>query len=208
MLHALAHEPDPPTTVREPGQAVDAHVADSLVALELSEVRDAPRIADLGAGAGFPGLALAIALPEASVDLVESNRRKCAVIERLAEAGAARNARPVAERAETWASTEGGEAYALVTARALAPLAVLAEYAAPLLVEGGHLVAWKGRRDEAEELAGDRAAARLGLGARRVVAVTPFSGAHSRHLHVYVKERATPPGIPRRPGLAVKRPLG
>lgn len=94
-----------------------------------------------------------------------------------------------------------------MTARALAPLAVLVEYAAPLLREGGALVAWKGGRDPAEESAGAIAAERLGLAGGRVLRVEPFEGARDRHLHVLSKVAPTPPGFPRRPGMARKRPL-
>ena len=103
------------------------------MALELAEVRGATAIADLGAGAGFPGLPLAIALPGAQVRLVESNGRKCAFIAGAIEACELPNAMPVHARAESW--PEGLGACDLVTARALAPLAVVAEYAAPLLME-------------------------------------------------------------------------
>jgi len=65
LVGALAAEPDPPTTVREPSAAADQHVADSLTGLLEPGLRVAPRIADLGAGAGFPGLVLAAALPAA-----------------------------------------------------------------------------------------------------------------------------------------------
>ena len=85
---------------------------------------------------------------------------------------------------------------------------MLCEYAAPLLREGGALVAWKGARDAEEEAAGARAAAELGLESREVLAVEPFPGAHSRHLHVVVKVAPTPARFPRRAGVAAKRPLG
>jgi 16S rRNA (guanine527-N7)-methyltransferase len=213
MLEALAAEADPHTSVSEGEAAVRTHVADSLSGLEVQAVRDARRIADVGAGAGFPGLVLAIALPAAQVDLIESARRKAAVIERLARAAAAENARAVIARAEEWAGAApavggGREAYDVVTARAVAPLAVLAEYAAPLLREGGALVAWKGRRDPEEEVAGAVAAERLGLGIEEVRHVVPFEGAEERHLHVMRKVAPTPDGFPRRPGMARKRPLG
>jgi 16S rRNA (guanine527-N7)-methyltransferase len=208
LLAALAAEPDPPTTVRDPRDAVPAHVADSLAGMAVPELRSATRLADLGSGAGFPGLVLALALPDARVDLVESARRKCAVIERLRVACRADSARVVPLRVEEWAAAEGHEAYEAATARALASLPVLCEYAAPLLRVGGVLVAWRGARVDEEETAGDRAAASLGLSAGRVLRVEPFEGAHSRHLHVFLKREATPPGFPRRPGMAVKRPLG
>ena len=131
----LTRDPLAPTSMRDPTQALNDHLADSLVALELAEVRAASRIADLGAGAGLPGLPLAIALPSAEVDLVESNRRKCEFIARAAGACGLSNVEVVNRRAEEW--PEGIGRFDLVTARALAPLPVVAEYAAPLLRIGG-----------------------------------------------------------------------
>jgi 16S rRNA (guanine527-N7)-methyltransferase len=112
----------------------------------------------------------------------------------------------VATRAEAW--PQGLGTCEAVTARALAPLAVLVEYAAPLLAMGGHLVAWKGERDADEEGAAAAAAKRLGMHPVEVLAVHPFPGARHRHLHVLVKTAETPAGFPRRPGMATKRPLG
>lgn len=207
LLKALAREADPPTTIRDPAVAADAHLADALSALALGEVRGVRTIADIGSGAGFPGLALAAALPDARVDLIEASRRKCEVIERLGREARLTGARAVPERAEAWAAGAGCAAYELVTARALGTLAVLAEYAAPLLGLGGALVAWKGRRDADEEAAAAAACAKLGMERREVRRVEPFPGARDRHLHVMVKHRETPAGFPRRPGRAAKRPL-
>jgi 16S rRNA (guanine527-N7)-methyltransferase len=209
ILDALSAEPDPHTTVSDPSQALDVHIADSLAALEVPALRTAERIADLGAGAGFPGLVLAAALPGARVDLIESARRKCAVIERLADAGGLHaRARPLAVRAEDWAKTdEGAASYDVVTARALASLPVICEYAAPLLRVGGALIAWKGARDSGEEESGARAATRLGLGEPEVRPVTPYPGSERHHLHVYSKLTPTPASYPRRAGMAAKRPI-
>jgi len=207
LLLALAREADPPTTVRDPGRAIDLHIADSLAALELDVVRAAGLVADLGAGAGFPGLPLAIALACARVELVESARRKCGVIDRLAEAAGVANARTVTARAEELASHAGRERYDLVTARALARLPVVVEYAAPLLAPGGALVVWRGARDEREERAGDAAAEEVGLSTGTVLRAEPFAGAHSRHLELFTKSAPTPDRFPRRAGIAAKRPL-
>ncbi len=182
------------------------HLADALVALELPEVRSASTVADLGAGAGVPGLPLAIARPEATVFLVESNRRKCAFIARAAEAAGVLNAVVVVERAEAW--TDGLGRLDLVTARALAPVSVVAEYAAPLLRLGGALVAWRGRIDSGEERAACAAASELGLRYGQPRRVEPYPGAAHRHLQLMVKTEPTPPHFPRRPGMARKRPLG
>jgi 16S rRNA (guanine527-N7)-methyltransferase len=206
LVTALTDDPHAPTALRDPLTAVRDHLADSLVALELPEVRGAARIADLGAGAGLPGLPLAIALPAATVTLVESNGRKCDFLRSAGEVCGVANAPVVHARAEEWVDGVGRSD--LVTARALAPLAVVAEYAAPLLAIGGALVAWRGRREPENEAAAARAADELGLVVRAPVRVTPYPGALHRHLHLLVKVGATPPRFPRRAGMARKRPLG
>ena len=213
LLEALAAEPDPPTTERTPDAALRAHVADSLSGLEVEELSRAARIADLGAGAGFPGLVLAVARPEAHVDLIESAARKCAVIDRLGRAAGIDNARSVRARVEEWGATPapvggGAGGYDAVTARALGRLPLVVEYAAPLLREGGVLVAWRGARDADEEAAGAAAAVAVGMRPEETRAVVPFEGALHRHLHVFRKVDPTPGRFPRRTGIARKRPLG
>jgi 16S rRNA (guanine527-N7)-methyltransferase len=206
LLDFVVSDPLAPTAVRDPRKVSDDHLADSLVALELEAVRSVTVLADLGSGPGFPGLPLAIALPDARVDLVESSGSKCAFIGRAAAACSVGNARAVHARAESW--QEGLGANDVITARALAPLEVVVEYAGPLLRIGGSLVAWRGRRDTAAEQTAKRAAAQLGLEPQEVRHVEPYRGAERRHLHVFSKVRETPEGFPRRPGVARKRPLG
>jgi 16S rRNA (guanine527-N7)-methyltransferase len=205
LLGVLTGDARAPTGIADPGAAVDRHLADSLVALELPAVRGAGAIADLGSGAGLPGLPLAIALPRAHVFLVESSRRKCEFLDRaLVEVGV-ENAEVVCGRAEAW--PEGRERCHVVSARALAALPVLVEYAAPLLRIGGSLVAWKGAAGAGEEADAAVAAGRLGMAVPEAVPVRPFPGARDLHLYVSRKEAPTPPGFPRRPGIAAKRPL-
>jgi 16S rRNA (guanine527-N7)-methyltransferase len=206
LLQALTGDPLAPTSVRDPRRALQDHLADSLVALELAEVRDAAQVADLGSGAGLPGLPLAIALPAGEVFLVESNGRKCQFISKLVEACGLTNAIVVNARAEEWPA--GRERFDLVTARALAPLAVVAEYAAPLLRLGGTLLVWRGRRDLADEQSALVAAGELGLEMPDSIPVAPYPGAVNRHLQPMIKRASTPERFPRRPGMARKRPLG
>jgi len=206
LVDLVASDQLAPTTVTDPAAILRDHLADSLVALQLPMVRGAGTIADLGAGAGFPGLPLAIALPASTVHLVESSGRKCRFIAHAAETARIGNVHVVHARAEEW--RDGLSAAELVTARALAPLAVVAEYAAPLLADGGSLVAWRGQRDPDDEASGARAAAQLGLAPAEIVRVEPYPGALHRHLHVMVKTGETPKRFPRRPGVARKRPLG
>lgn len=206
MLDVLASDERSPTAIRDPDAATRLHLADSLEALKLEQVRAAGTIADLGSGAGFPGLPLAVALPRAKVSLVESQRRKCDFLERIRSAAAVENARVVCARAEEW--PEGRSYNDVVVARALAAQAVVLEYAAPLLRMGGVLVDWRGRRSEEEEQAGDRAARALGLQRESIRRMAAVEGATEHHLHLFVKMEETPQRFPRRAGMARKRPLG
>jgi len=194
-----------PTTVRDPADAVDVHVADALTALEVEPVRAARRLADLGAGAGIPGLVLAAALPGCRVALVESVGRKGDFIADTADRMGLGNVEVVRARAEEWTAAAGCD---VVTARALAALPVLVEYAAPLLRRGGVLVAWKGDVEAAERADGEAAAAATGLAAAGIHRVRPFPESANRTLHVYAKVMETPARFPRRAGMAAKRPLG
>ncbi len=202
----LAEDEHAPTTVRDPGHIRDDHLADALVALDLPGLRGAREIADLGAGAGVPGIPLAIALPDAHVSLVEGNGRKCEFMRAAVEALALDNVEVVHGRAEAWPA--GIQRFDVVTARALAPLDVVAEYAAPLLKLGGALVAWRGQRDPEDEAAAVRAAEILGMSVEQPQRVEPYAGALNRYLHVIVKTSPTPDRFPRRDGVARKRPLG
>ena len=184
------------------------HILDSLTGLEVPELRQAHRIADVGAGAGFPGLALAVALPAARVDLIESVERKCEFIRRSAAEAGIGNAEVLNRRSEEWAAKEGREAYDAVTARAVGRLSTLAELASPLLKPNGVLVAWKGRRDPGEEEQLERAGEALAMHPVSVLDVGNRAGSEHRHLHVVRKTGPTPLDLPRRPGMAKKRPRG
>lgn len=206
VLGTLERDEHAPTTVRDARGAIHAHLLDSLVGLDFDEVGSAGVIADLGSGAGFPGAALAIALPQSTVSLVESQRRKCEFLQRLGDAAAIANTTVVCSRAEEWADARG--AIETVVARALAPQPVVLEYAAPLLRLGGALVDWRGRRNAAEERAASVSAQALGMRLREVRPVQPYASSRDRHVHVFAKLADTPARFPRRAGIARKRPLG
>jgi 16S rRNA (guanine527-N7)-methyltransferase len=206
VLSVVEHDEHAPTAVRDRQSAIDAHLADSLVGMQFAEIRSARAIADLGSGAGFPGIVLAVALPHAAVRLVESQHRKCDFLQRLCERAKVANAEVVCARAEDWQA--GREASDAVVARALAPQPVVLEYAAPLLRLGGALLDWRGRRSERDERAASAACAALGMRLSEIRRVLPFAGARERHVHVFCKEEQTPRRFPRRAGMARKRPLG
>jgi 16S rRNA (guanine527-N7)-methyltransferase len=118
------------------------------------------------------------------------------------------NARVVCCRVEEWGAQEGASAYSGAAVRAVGTLSTLVEYAAPLLTPRGRLVAWKGRRDPAEEQAGAAAAEILGMRPSSVEWVGAYAGSRNRHIYTYEMVGVCPPGFPRRPGMARKRPLG
>lgn len=209
VLELIAADPRSLTSVRDPEEAWRAHVADSLTGLEVPALCDASRIADIGAGAGFPGIVLALVLPQAQVDLIESVSRKCDFMSEAIARAEIPNANVINARSEEHAAegVHGREAYDAVTARAVARLATLAELASPLLRQGGVLVAWKGKRDGEEEAELERALEPTAMEAVEVREVGESAGYKHRHLHIMRKSAITPDNLPRRPGMAKKRPL-
>jgi len=202
LLDRMAMEPQNLTAIEEIDDAVDRHLADSIAGLTAPELRG-PRLVDLGSGGGFPGLVIAMLRPEVSVTLVESERRKA---EWLASASAGLpNVRVVADRSEHLAKHER-EAYATVTARAVAPLVPVLELAAPFVAPEGHVLVWSTGMTPEDEARAASAAEQLGLAPTEPRPMRPFPGAQ-RVLRVFRRVAPTPSKYPRRPGRAVARPI-
>lgn len=148
-----------------------------------------------------------MALPGTHFTLVDSVGKKARFAAEAAGELGLENVEAVAARSEELASGDGREAFDLALARAVAPLSVLAELASPLLAEGGTLVAWKGAREPEEERKVEALTERLAMEPEAVVRVSPYPGSRDRHLYLIRKSGPTPEGLPRRPGMARKRPL-
>lgn len=205
LLDRIALEPQNLTTIEGLDEGIDRHLADSLAGLIVPEVAAATSLVDIGSGAGFPGLALAIARPDIRVTLVESERRKADWLRRAS--AAIPNVRVVHDRSEHLASAER-ESFPLATMRALGPLPVALELTAPFVRVGGAVVAWRGdEADPGTEAAGLRAARELGLEPREPLQSPAFPGAR-RRLQAFTKVGPTPGRYPRRAGRAAKRPIG
>lgn len=198
------------TRVVSPADVAHLHLLDALAALPLVDAAAPDRVVDLGSGGGVPAIPLALARPDVEWVMVDSVRKKSAILSEFVEALGLANARVFSERAETLGQDAAHrERYDLATARACAPLPVLAELALPLVRVGGRLLAWKGPlRDETEELRRGRAAiGQVGGGPPEVVAPgLPALGGHT--FVVVAKERPTPARFPRRAGEPSRRPLG
>lgn len=177
------------TAIRDREEARRALLEDSLRGVEIASRFDGP-IVDVGSGGGVPGIPLAAALPEREVVLLESRRRKCDFLERIAPEFP--NVRIVRGRAEE----QDVDSFGVAVAKALAPPPVAAEWCLPLVRPGGAAVLWVGPSADLRAVA--RVAEQLAGGEPE-----EYDG-----LLVVPKLGPTPPGFPRRPGMARKRPLG
>jgi len=192
------------TAVTDAEEALHRHYLDSLTALPF--LPEGGRVVDVGTGAGFPGVPLAIARPDLSVVLLDALKKRVVFLRRVVEALALSNALPVHERAETYAVRER-EAFDVAVSRAVAPLPLLLELCLPLVKVGGWCVFWKGPAAGREIAEAERVAPLLGGGGLRRVDVS-IPGRDFRHVLVLVdKMEATGPKFPRRAGMAAKKPL-
>ena len=193
------------TAIRDPADVARLHVLDALAAVPVLAAAGTRRLLDLGSGGGYPGLPLAVAL-DAEALLVDSVGKKVRFLETVAAALDLAVVRAIAARAETLAADPAHrEAWPVVTARAVAPLADLVELAFPLLEVGGRLVAWK-RGDLGAELAPARRAARS-LGGGSLDARPSLLAALPDHrLVVVTKTRPTQNGWPRDSAARRRRP--
>ena len=200
------------TALRTRAEIVSTLFGDALALLDVPQLRERASGAwlDLGSGAGVPGIPLALAAPAAELTLLDSAVKKCAFLEAAVEAsGLGTRAVVVCARSEHHSAVgrPGREAYAVVLARAVAPLPALVELAAPLLATGGVLLASKtGSALKLEGPGGEAAAKLCGLAAGPVVPL-PRSPLDDAVCAVYQKVAATPKRLPRREGQAVRHPL-
>ncbi|GAB4286069.1 MAG: 16S rRNA (guanine(527)-N(7))-methyltransferase RsmG [Coriobacteriia bacterium] len=192
------------TRITQPQDVLAGHIVDSALAVHAVDECPEGRLVDIGSGAGYPGIPLAV-LTGRPATLVESVKKKAAFLDEwVSENAKAIDVR--AERAEELALVQPG-AFAVVTARALAPLASLVELASPLLEHHGRLIAYKGRPSADEINAGDEAAFLVGM---RPMGVTPLRTPPSigeRCLVVYEKAGEPAVHLPRRTGSAQRSPL-
>jgi len=196
------------TSLTDPAGIAIKHFLDSLTCLLVREIAVGECVADVGSGGGFPGLVLAVARPEASYTLIESNQKRAYFLEEVVHALQLGNVRVVRQRAEDAGRDPAHrDTYDLTLSRAVAPLPVSLEYCLPLTRPGGQCLALKGPRAEREIQRSERALSELRA---RIVETRRLSlpqGMGARALLLIEKEAPTPERYPRRRGIPVKRPL-
>lgn len=197
------------TAISEDGETVDKHFIDSLAVLRYGIIRENTSLIDVGTGAGFPGMVLAMAMPSIQVTLLDSQQKRLSFLDALAERAGVKNTRTVHARAEDGARrAELRERFEYAVSRAVAPLNVLCEYMLPYVRIQGYALCWKGPalKDETEQ--GGKAVRLLG-GRMEMPVSCPVEGRDWNHMILPVhKIQATPAQYPRKAGTPKAKPLG
>ena len=195
------------TSVRDPKLAWSKHIVDSLHGLETGLFEARKSVFDLGAGAGFPGLPLAIARPVFPLTCIESTRKKAdflrATMEKFAIEG-----RVLSERAEALGQNViWRERFDIGVCRAVGSISEVCELGLPLLRVGGHFVLWRGQNAHEELKIAQKALGKLGARAVQVLAYQLPDHAGDYHLVKLEKFQSTPRQYPRRDGMPKQQPL-
>ncbi len=194
------------TAIKDDEEALERHYLDCLFTLPW--VPEDAHLIDIGSGAGFPGIPLAICRPQAQVILLEATEKKAHFLEQCCQQLGLQNVQVVCGRAEQLGhDPQYREQLTLAVARAVASMPVLLEYALPLLKKEGYLLAMKGPNLDEEWPKESRALKELGgIRGQDFLFTLPFSG-QKRRIVLAVKDQPTPEKYPRREGVPEKNPL-
>ena len=198
------------TAVTEEAEMIDKHYVDSLSALAVPGlIPESGRLIDVGTGAGFPGLPLAMACPQLQVTLMDAQQKRLNFLQAVIDDLQIRNVTLVHARAEDGAQFPSHrEKYEIAVARAVASLAVLSEYLLPYVRVGGKALCWKGPALLEELPQGRKAAFLLGGKVEEPVNVA-FPGRDWQHMLLPIRKTAkTARQYPRKAGTPGKNPLG
>lgn len=187
-------------------QEIDKHIEDSLIMVKQFDWTE-KKVIDIGSGAGFPGLVMALACPRSEFTLLEADLKKSAFLAMVKEQLELNHVRVLRQRAEELGHDPGHRnMYDIGTARAVANMNILMEYGLPFLSKGGSLLLWKGRNYREEINAANSALEILGGKIREIIAYNLMEE-RDRVIVVCEKVQDTPEKYPRRVGIPVKRPL-
>lgn len=194
------------TAIKDRDEFVVKHLVDSILCAGFPEYKNSKSIIDVGTGAGFPGIPLAIISPDKDFVLADSLNKRLKVINDLTDRLGIYNVETVHGRAEELARNKNfRENFDLCVSRAVANMAVLAEYCLPFIRMGGHLLAYKGPDVNEELKSAEKAIKTLGGKVLRIE-TTPLQG-YEHNIVVIEKMKKTPAKYPRRAGTPVKEPI-
>ena len=196
------------TAITEPSAVIWKHYVDSLTVA--GNLPEGAKIADIGCGAGFPSLPLAICRPDLQITAIDATAKRIAYIQDTAAMLSLTNLTPIAMRAEDGAKrADMREQFDVVTARAVAALPVLAELCLPYVRVGGSFIAMKSSKAKEEMLAAQNAIALCGGEAAQLLSLTLTDGVlqEPRCLVLSKKIQATPKKYPRNFSQISKKPL-
>lgn len=200
------------TAITDPTEVLYKHILDSLLGAktvwEKIGDRPAPRLMDVGSGAGFPSLPIAAAWPELSVTALDATRKKCDHMNETAAAVGLTNFRAVSGRAEDFGQSESfRQSFDAVTARAVANLPILAELCLPLVKIGGYFIAMKGSTAPEEWEQSAAGIAKLGGEFREMRPYNVPGDPNPRYFLIIQKKSPTHPKYPRQFAQIKKNPL-
>lgn len=196
------------TAITTPDEVRVRHFLDSLSVAKAVALDQPATMIDVGTGAGFPGLPLAMVFPQLEVVLMEATGKKIAFLDHMIQTLGLPNARTLHARAEDAGHLpEHRAAYDFVVARAVARLPSLLEYLLPLAKVGGAAIAMKGRTAQAEARDSGKALHVLGGRLREIVTIQLPEVSEPHYLVVVDKTAATPPPYPRKPGTPTQKPI-
>ncbi len=197
------------TAVKDPEEFMVKHLLDSLSCIDSPEWKTAKKIADVGTGAGFPGVPLAIEAPTKEFSLIDSLQKRLRVIDDITAEMNVLNVSTYHLRAEEAGKSKlHREKYDLCVSRAVASMNVLAEWCLPLVKVGGSFIAYKGEKAQQELEEAKNAIHLLGGKVDRVETIDLLDESAENHVLVYIKKvKNTPAKFPRKPGTARKEPL-
>ncbi len=198
------------TAITEETDVYTKHFLDSLSIVGVVDQESLKNVSiiDVGTGAGFPGLPIAIAFPEAQVTLVDSLQKRVRFLEETVKLLGLNNVQVFHSRAEDFGRIEAQrEHYDIACSRAVARLNVLSEYCIPFVKKGGYFIAYKADRIKEEMADGKKAAGILGGRVDQVISFQLPGTDYNRTLVQVFKERHTSGKYPRKAGTPAKEPL-
>ncbi|MBW4559929.1 MAG: 16S rRNA (guanine(527)-N(7))-methyltransferase RsmG [Mojavia pulchra JT2-VF2] len=201
------------TRITDPQEFWEKHLWDSLRGIApqgrfISSLQEGASVIDIGTGAGFPGIPVAIAVPNCTITLLDSTRKKITFLDKILTELSLSNAKTLIGRAEeTGQQCQHRQSYDIALIRAVGPASVCAEYALPLLNLGGLAIIYRGNWTEEETTTLHNAVEHLGGVVESIEQFTTPLSTSIRHCLYLRKIATTPANFPRAVGIPTQKPL-